>query len=65
MKQKFILALRRAAWTAAESALAMIPVGVGVEAVSWLDVLSVAACAAIISLLKSVALGMPESEASK
>ncbi len=60
MREKLIAALKRAAWTAAETALAMIPVGVGVEEVSWVHVLSVTALAAIISLLKSVVAGMPE-----
>ena len=60
MKTKIIAALKRAGWTAAETALAMIPVGVGVEDVSWLHVLSVVAAAAILSVLKSVVAGMPE-----
>jgi len=62
MKEKIIPALKRAGWTAAECALAMIPVGVGVEDVSWLHVLSVVAVATVISLLKSVVAGMPEVE---
>lgn len=60
MKEKFIAALKRAAWTAAETALAMIPVGVGIEEVEWIHVLSVVALAAVLSLLKSVIAGMPE-----
>ena len=60
MKEKFIAALKRAGWTAAEVALAMIPVGVAIEEVEWLHVISVVAVAAIISLLKSVIAGMPE-----
>lgn len=60
-KEKFIAALKRAAWTAAETALAMIPIGVGVEEVNWLHVLSVVAVATIISLLKSVIAGTPEA----
>ena len=60
MKDKIIAALKRAGWTAAETALAMIPVGVGVEDVSWLHVLSVVAVAAVLSVLKSVVAGMPE-----
>lgn len=61
-KEKLIAALKRAGWTAAETALAMIPIGVGVEEVSWLHILSVVAVAAVISLLKSVVAGMPEVE---
>ena len=60
MKEKLIAALKRAAWTAAETALALIPVGVGVEEVSWLHVLSVTALATLLSLLKSIVAGMPE-----
>ena len=62
MKQKLMLALKRAAWTAAETALGMIPVGVGIEAVNWKHVLSVVALTAILSLLKSVVVGMPEMQ---
>jgi hypothetical protein len=62
MKNKLIAALKRAGWTAAETALALIPVGVGVEDVKWLHVLSVVALATILSLLKSVVAGMPEVE---
>lgn len=61
MNKDFWLALvKRAAWTAAEAALALIPVGVGIEEVSWLHVLSVSALAAVISALKSIVAGMPE-----
>jgi hypothetical protein len=62
MKKKLIAALKRAGWTAAETALALIPVGVGVEDVKWLHVMSVVALATILSLLKSVVAGMPEVE---
>ena len=62
MKEKLIAALKRAAWTAAEVALAMIPVGAGLEEVNWLHVISVVATATIISLLKSVIVSMPEIE---
>lgn len=60
MKDKLIAALRRAGWTAAETAIAMIPVGVGVEDVEWVHVLSVVAVAAVLSFLKSIVAGMPE-----
>lgn len=59
-KQFWIALAKRAAWTAAETALALIPVGVGIEEVSWLHVLSVSALAAVISALKSIVAGMPE-----
>lgn len=61
MNKQFWIALsKRAAWTFAETALALIPVGVGIEEVSWLHVLSVSALAAVISALKSIVAGMPE-----
>lgn len=61
MNKEFWIALtKRALWTAAETALALIPVGVGIEQVSWLHVLSVSALAAVISALKSIVAGMPE-----
>jgi len=59
-KQFWIALAKRAAWTAAETALALIPVGVGIEEVGWLHVLSVSALAAVISALKSIVAGMPE-----
>ena len=61
MNKAFWLALaKRALWTFCESALAMLPVGIGIEEVSWLHVLSVSALAAVISALKSIVAGMPE-----
>ena len=52
-KEWFKAAGKRAAWTMAQAALALIPVGTTIEAV---------VCAGVISLLKSVA-GLPEVEA--
>lgn len=49
----------RAVKTAAQTAVAMIPVGVGVAEVGWAGVAGTAALAAIVSLLTSVA-GIPE-----
>lgn len=62
MKQFFIFAAKRAAYTFAETAIAMITVGQAFTEVDWLHVLSVAGVAAIISALKSVLLGMPEAQ---
>lgn len=59
-KQFWIALAKRALWTAAETALALIPVGVGIEEVGWLHVISVSALAAIISALKSIVTGLPE-----
>ena len=49
----------RAGKTAAQVALSMITVGQAVMDVNWINVLSVSATAAIISILTSVA-GLPE-----
>lgn len=63
MNGEFLMAvLKRALWTFCESLLAVIPVGVGIEEVSWLHVLSVAVMAAILSALKSIATGLPEAK---
>lgn len=64
MREKLVAALKRAAWTALEAAiataLALIPSGVGVEEVPWLHIASVTVMAATISFLKSMLAGMPE-----
>ena len=52
--------LVRAGWTAAEVALGMIPVGVGIKEVGWTHILSVCAVAAVVSVLKSSVVGVPE-----
>ena len=49
----------RAVKTGAQTAVAMIPVGVGVSEVGWIGVAGTAALAMIVSLLTSVA-GIPE-----
>ena len=59
-KEFWIAVAKRAGWTAAETALAMIPVGVGIENVGWLHVASVSLLSAIISVLKSIVAGVPE-----
>lgn len=51
----------RALKTMAQTAVALIPVGVSVTEVSWLMVLGTAALAGVCSLLTSVA-GLPEVE---
>lgn len=60
MKDILIAALKRAGWTAIETALAMIPVGAAVEEVEWLHILSVVAVASLIAFLKSILITMPE-----
>jgi hypothetical protein len=63
MKQKFIKWLKaagiRAVKTVAQTAVALIPVGVSVEEVGWVAVVGTSALAGIVSLLTSVA-GLPE-----
>ena len=63
MKEKFLKWLKaagvRALKTTAQTALAMIPVGVTIAEVGWGAVASTAALAGIASLLTSIA-GLPE-----
>jgi hypothetical protein len=49
----------RAIKTMAQTAVAMIPVGVAIQEVSWLVVLGTSALSGVVSLLTSVA-GLPE-----
>ena len=49
----------RAVKTVAQTAVAMIPVGVSIEEVGWLAVLGTAALAGVCSILTSIA-GLPE-----
>ncbi len=62
-KQKFFnwlkCAMVRAVKTVAQTALAMIPVGVTISQVSWLMVAGTSLLSGIISILTSVA-GLPE-----
>lgn len=57
----WIAVAKRAAWTMAETAVAMLPVGASVTDVGWPHVLGVAALAGIASVLKSIAAGVPEA----
>ncbi len=49
----------RAARTVAQTAVALIPVGVSIQEVGWLAVIGTSALAGVVSLLTSVA-GLPE-----
>ncbi len=60
-KEFWLSALKRAGWTAAQTALGMITLGVGIQDVDWLNILSVAAMAAVYSMLKSIVVGVPEA----
>ncbi len=63
MKNNFVKWIKaagvRAVKTVAQTAIALIPVGVSIEEVGWLAVIGTAALAGIVSLLTSVA-GLPE-----
>lgn len=63
MKQKFIKWFKaagvRAVKTVAQTAVALIPVGVSIEEVSWVAVIGTSVLAGIVSLLTSIA-GLPE-----
>ena len=61
MKKWFKAAGIRAIKTVAQTAVAMIPVGIMVQDVDWLMVGSTALLAGILSLLTSIA-GLPELE---
>lgn len=53
-------ALVRAIHTALQTMIAMIPAAVGIDEIDWLGVVSTAALAGVVSLLKSGLVGMPE-----
>lgn len=55
-------ALTRAARTLAQTAVATIGTSALITEVNWLNVLSASALAAVLSLLTSVATGLPEVE---
>lgn len=55
-------ALVRAVRTVAQSALAMIPAAATIQQVNWLTVLSTAALAGVVSILTSIATGLPEAQ---
>ena len=63
MKKKFIKWFKaagvRAIKTVAQTAVALIPVGVSIEEVGWLAILGTSALAGVVSLLTSIA-GLPE-----
>lgn len=64
MKNKDLLvaAARRALWTFCETFIGTIGPAVLIEEVSWHYVLSASTLAAIISIAKSVVVGLPEVE---
>ena len=64
MKNKdfIVAAARRALWTFCETFIGTIGPAVLIEEVSWHYVLSASTLAAVISLAKSVVVGLPEVE---
>lgn len=61
-KDFLVAAARRALWTFCETFIGTIGPAVLVEEVSWHYVLSASTLAAVISLAKSVVVGLPEVE---
>ena len=62
MNKKFWQAAAiRAVRTFAQSMVSMIAVGAAISEVSWLRALSVSAVAALLSILTSIATGLPEA----
>lgn len=62
MKEKILLALKRALWTAGEAALAFYTAGMAITDVDWKQAASVTAAAFIFSFIKSLLVGMPEHQ---
>lgn len=59
--KEFVVAmLIRAVWTMAETALGMLTVGAALSEVQWVHIASVSAVAGVYSVLKSLAVGLPE-----
>lgn len=61
-KSFWIAALKRAGHAFAQTALALIPAAARIEAVDWMTVLSTSALAFVVSILKSLTIGMPEAQ---
>lgn len=59
-KEFWIHAGKRALYTFAETMIGMITVGQAFTEINWLHIFSVSGVAAIVSLAKSIVIGMPE-----
>lgn len=55
-------AIVRAIWTMCQVALSMITIGMGIQDIDWKNLISVTLVAGLYSLIKSVVVGMPETE---
>ena len=62
-KEFLIAAAIRAARTFAQAAIGMIAVGSAFHDVNWIQVLSVSGVSAVLSILTSIATGLPEVKA--
>ena len=62
MKEKALLALKRALWTAGEALLGFYTVGMAITDVDWKQALSVTVAAFVFSFIKSLLVGMPEHD---
>jgi len=62
MKAFIKAAAIRAARTMAQTAVALVSMGAVMSDINWLEVLSAAALSGILSVLTSVATGLPEVE---
>ena len=60
-KEWLIAALIRAIRTMAQTALSMVAVGMAISDVDWLKLLSVSVVAGFVSILTSIATGLPEA----
>lgn len=63
-KKWWMASLNRCIRTVAQTMIAMIPVGISINEVSWLTVIGTSLLAGILSLLTSIA-GLPEVEESE
>lgn len=64
-KEFWISAGKRALYTFAETMIGMITVGQAFTEVNWVHIMSVSAVAAIVSVAKSIVVGMPEVQKEK
>ena len=60
-KDVVVAAIKRAIWTMAEVMLSMMGIGMAISDIDWAHMLSVTAVAGIMSLLKSIVVGTPET----